>query len=204
MFKKFFQQTRKPEGFGGKVMIGMMNSGHAKLAEWAFKFIKYEKDYNVLDIGCGGGSNLKRWLDRCNNGFVTGIDYSIESVNRSIKFNKEAIDNDRCKVVEGNVIAMHFEENSFDVVSAFETVYFWPEIQTSFINVNKILKPKGRFLIINEACDDRSKKWEDIISGMKVYKEEELVKLLENANFKIKTIKKPNKRPWLFIEAEKL
>ena len=32
--KNFFSQTRKPEGLLGKFMLGTMNSGHAKLADW--------------------------------------------------------------------------------------------------------------------------------------------------------------------------
>ena len=33
LFKDFVSQTRKPEGFLGKVMLGGMNSGHAKMAD---------------------------------------------------------------------------------------------------------------------------------------------------------------------------
>ena len=32
MFKNFFQNTCKPQGFGGKFMVNMMNKGHAKMA----------------------------------------------------------------------------------------------------------------------------------------------------------------------------
>ena len=34
LFKKFVNQTRKPEGFLGKMMVRSMNSGHAKVADW--------------------------------------------------------------------------------------------------------------------------------------------------------------------------
>ena len=33
---RFFENTRKPQGFGGKLMTKMMNSGHAKLSQWGF------------------------------------------------------------------------------------------------------------------------------------------------------------------------
>ena len=29
----FFENTRKPEGFGGRVMVSMMNLGHRALAD---------------------------------------------------------------------------------------------------------------------------------------------------------------------------
>ena len=30
----FFQNTCKPEGIGGKIMVNMMNTGHSSMAEW--------------------------------------------------------------------------------------------------------------------------------------------------------------------------
>ena len=36
---RFFENTRKPQGFGGKLMTKMMNSGHAKLSQWGFSNI---------------------------------------------------------------------------------------------------------------------------------------------------------------------
>ena len=39
MFKKFVSQTRKPEGFLGKVMLSGMNSGHAAMAGWGFSHL---------------------------------------------------------------------------------------------------------------------------------------------------------------------
>ena len=40
LLRKFFSQTRKPEGFLGKLMVSGMNSGHAKLAEWGMSSLK--------------------------------------------------------------------------------------------------------------------------------------------------------------------
>lgn len=60
----FFQNTCKPKGFAGKIMVNMMNTGHAALAEWGLTHIKIRDDDFCLDIGCGGGANLKRLLER--------------------------------------------------------------------------------------------------------------------------------------------
>ena len=51
----FFENTRKPQGFGGKLMTKMMNIGHAKLSQWGFSNISAEPDAKVLDVGCGSG-----------------------------------------------------------------------------------------------------------------------------------------------------
>ena len=47
----FFENTRKPQGLGGKLMVKMMNSGHSKLAKWGFTKICAKPDAKVLDTG---------------------------------------------------------------------------------------------------------------------------------------------------------
>ena len=37
LFKKYVNQTKKPEGTLGKMMLAGMNSGHAKPADWGFR-----------------------------------------------------------------------------------------------------------------------------------------------------------------------
>ena len=69
----FFENTRKPVGFGGKIMVAMMNFGHSAMAEWGLRFLKPAPDAMVLDCGCGGGANIKTLLKLRPNGKVQGI-----------------------------------------------------------------------------------------------------------------------------------
>ena len=86
----FFENTRKPEGFGGKIMVAMMNVGHSAVARWGLQFLNAAPDAKVLDCGCGGGANIKRLLKKCPEGIVKGIDYSPVSVEKSKKVNEAA------------------------------------------------------------------------------------------------------------------
>ena len=61
----FFENTRKPQGFGGKLMTKMMNSGHSRLSQWGFSNTSVNPDAEVLDVGCGGGANIAVWLNKC-------------------------------------------------------------------------------------------------------------------------------------------
>ena len=71
----FFENTRKPVGLGGKLMVAMMNLGHSPVALWGLQFLNAAPDAKVLDCGCGGGANMKRLLKKCPQGIVKGIDY---------------------------------------------------------------------------------------------------------------------------------
>ena len=87
----FFENTRKPIGLGGKIMVSMMNIGHCPVAKWGFRFLNLAPDANVLDCGCGGGANIRKLLKRCPEGGVKGIDYSAVSVEKAKRVNERAI-----------------------------------------------------------------------------------------------------------------
>ena len=40
----FFENTRKPVGFGGKIMVAMMNLGHSPVARWGLRFLELTPD----------------------------------------------------------------------------------------------------------------------------------------------------------------
>ena len=61
------------------------------MAEWGFTHIEIAENYICLDIGCGGGANVKKLLEKSPHGKVTGIDYSEISVEKSQKINKAEI-----------------------------------------------------------------------------------------------------------------
>lgn len=157
----FFENTRKPEGLGGKLMLAMMNVGHRALADWGLQFAEIAKNARVLDCGCGGGANIRTMLKKCPNGEVKGVDYSPVSVEKAKKVNEDAILNGRCVILQGNVADLIFAANQFDLVTAFETIYFWPDLLQSFREVHRVLKPDGMFLICNECGGDNEKdeKW---------------------------------------------
>ena len=141
----FFENTRKPVGLGGKIMVAMMNFGHSAMAEWGLSFLQPAPDDMVLDCGCGGGANIKTLLKLCPNGKVQGIDYSAVSVEKARKVNARAIAAGRCTVQQASVAELPFEAEQFDAVTAFETVYFWPELAQNFREVYRVLKPGGIF-----------------------------------------------------------
>ena len=98
---------------------------------------------------------------------------------------------------------MPFADGGFDAVTAFETVYFWPNLPQCFREVHRVLKPGGTLLICNESSGDtdKDKKWTRIIGGMTIYKDAELKAYLEQAGFHEVQIHK--KKSWLCITARK-
>jgi ubiquinone/menaquinone biosynthesis C-methylase UbiE len=205
LFKNYVNQTRKPEGFLGKMMLGGMNTGHAKLADWGFTHLPAIHPDSAVDLGCGGGRNAGELLKMYPKAHVTAVDYSELSVEKAKEYNKAMISAGRCDVLQGDVSDLPLSADSFDLATAFETVYFWPGPVKSFSEVCRILKPGGRFLIVNESdgMDKTGKQFETIIDGMHTYTAEELEAALQAAGFaQVKTAHHPQK-PWLAILATK-
>lgn len=206
LLSKFFSNARKPEGFLGKIMVnGMNGGGHAAMANWALEMVTIGPGNRILDIGCGGGANIARLLQRTQQGTATGIDFSPVSVRKSTKMNAKAIREGRCRVLEGNVANLPFAEGSFDVVTAFETIYFWPDIEHCFNEVKKVLKPGGQFVIVNESdgSGEMDAKWESMIEGMHTYKPEEIRHHLTNVGFRDLNITVNEEKRWLCTTARK-
>ena len=205
VLQKFFAQSRKPEGFLGKVMVGGMNGGHAKLADWGMQFLPPGAPENVLEIGCGGGRTAGELLKRFPASHVTAIDYSPVSVDKTAAYNKEMIAAGRCSVRAGNASDLPFSDGTFQLVTAFETVYFWPGLINCFSEVCRVLKPGGVFLICNESdgTDETALKFEKIIDGMKCYTVDDLKAALLAAGFFEVKGEHHTEKPWITVIARK-
>ncbi len=205
LFKKFVSQTRKPDGFLGKMMLSSMNSGHAKLADWGFTHLPEMTPESAVDLGCGGGRNAGELLKMFPKVHVTAIDYSELSVEKAKDCNKAMITAGRCEVLQGDVSDLQLPAGAFDLAAAFETVYFWPGLEQCFFQVARVLKPGGYFLICNESdgTDPTSLKFEKIIDGMKNYRVEEIEAALRAAGFiDVKSDHHPSK-PWIAVLARR-
>lgn len=204
LMKSFFNNARKPKGLIGKWIIGFMNGyGHELLAEWALKSLNIEDGNSILDVGCGGGGNISRLLKRYPHSVVKGVDYSHISVDMSKKINIEEIAEGRCEITYGNVVNLPYDDCSFDIVTAFETVYYWPQIEVSFKQVLRVLKDNGSFAIVNGADAEGGMVWDNYIDGMHTYTAAELEQHLKASGFAKIEIRRKRQNHYICIVAHK-
>lgn len=177
-------QCRKPHGDEGFETIENMNENHREISEFAFGIVNVGKNDRILDIGCGGGVNIEKFL-KLTDSNVDGLDYSEVSVEASIKQNRKAVDDGRCRIIQADVRQMPIGDEEYDLVSAFETIYFWPEIQESFREVSRVIKPNGQFLIAQGTDGNHpdDEMWLATVEGMHVYTASDLEKYLLDAGF---------------------
>lgn len=178
-----------PRGLLGRLMLVSMDKEHLPMAEWGFKQFIIPQNAKIVDIGCGGGYNIKRMLERYPQSRIYGFDISEESVKKARAVNKKELGK-RVKIRQGSVEHMPFKDDSLNLATAFETIFFWPDPQENFQEVFRILKAEGQFAVINNYGDPKID-WEKKVPCMTRYTAEQVSSFMDNAGFKnIRTSKK--------------
>jgi ubiquinone/menaquinone biosynthesis C-methylase UbiE len=127
-----------------------MNSRHSKLTDWGLSHVTVRPEDRILDVGCGGGRTVNKLSTLASKGKVFGIDYSEVSVSVARKLNARRIQEGRVEVLAGSVSQLPFPRDAFDLVTAVETHFWWPDLPAGMREILRILGPGGTGLIIAE------------------------------------------------------
>jgi SAM-dependent methyltransferase len=144
-----------------------MNISHSKITNWGLSHISIGEYVIVLDIGCGGGGTIRKLARIVTKGKIYGIDYSEDCVRISQNANKGAIQAGRVEIRQGYVSCLPFPEDMFDLITAIETHYFWPDLVNDMKEVLRVLKPGGTLIMIGGEYeggkyDERNQKWVEL------------------------------------------
>jgi SAM-dependent methyltransferase len=205
--EELLKQCPKPEGDTGRFVGIKMNERHLPLWQWGLSHITINENDIILDAGCGGGEAIKLLAEHSPKGMIYGIDHSSEMVKLSVETNRDLIGKNRVRICEASVSQLPFPDNTFDLVTAFETYTFWPDIMNDLQEVRRVLKPGGKFLLVHSAYkhelfEERNNYWKELFS-MDIHSPEEINKIIEDSELvTIKTAERPENN-WLTIKAKK-
>ena len=193
-------QCQKPAGLLGRFVLWNMNSRHSKVTDWGLSHISIDQHHTILDVGCGGGRTVSKLAAIATHGKVYGVDFSLESVTFASRINRQWIDMARAEILEGSVSQLPFSENVFDLVTAVETHFWWPDPPADMREVLRVLKPGGTLIIIaeiykgaNTATAKLAEKYLPL-SGMALMSVSEHRELFMNAGFSdVQVIENPGK-----------
>lgn len=148
--KMRISQCQQPRGWLGRINLWLMNTSHSRLTDWGLEHVRIEKHYTILDVGCGGGRTVSKLAAMATEGKVYGVDYSRESVAASTKLNARSVQAGRVEIRYGSVSELPFPDAMFDLVTAVETHFWWPNLPADMREVFRVVKPGGRLIIIAE------------------------------------------------------
>ena len=144
-------QVRKPSRWLGRFYAWAMNSSHSNLTDWGLTHVLIEKQFTMLDVGCGGGRTIQKLAAAAPEGRVFGIDHAAGSVAVSRQTNADSIASGRVEIQRASVSRLPFGDNTFDLVTAVETQYYWPDLIEDMKEILRVLKSGGSLIMIAES-----------------------------------------------------
>lgn len=196
-------QCQKPTGLLGRFVLWRMNASHSSVTDWGLAHVTIEKNFTVLDIGCGGGRTIGKLAAAATEGKVYGVDYSQEAVAASKRTNAQLIANGRIEVRHGSVSQLPFPDGMFDLVTAVETHFWWPDLPGDMREVFRVVKTGGKLVVIaevyrgaNTTVAKLAEKFESQ-TGMKLLSVDEHRELFINAGFSDVKIFEERDKGWI-------
>ena len=145
------RQVRKPTRWVGRFFAWTMNQSHSALTDWGLTHVSIEKDFAILDVGCGGGRTVQKLATAASEGRIVGVDYALGSVETSRATNAQRIRDGRVEIRQASVSSLPFPDSTFDLVSAVETHYYWPDLAGDLREIVRVAKPGGSVIVIAES-----------------------------------------------------
>ena len=145
------REVRKPSKWIGRFFLWIMNHSHSSLTDWGLQHVTVGKRFTILDVGCGGGRTIQKLAALATEGKVYGVDYAKGSVAGSRAKNRRSIQAGRVAIAQGTVSRLPFADGSFDLVTAVETQYYWPNLVADMQEILRVLKPGGALIIMAES-----------------------------------------------------
>ena len=144
-------QARKPDRWAGRLLVSLMNVSHSGMTDWGLTHARIEKSFAILDVGCGGGRTIEKLAASATDGVVCGVDYADGSVAAARAKNARSIEAGRVEIRKASVSRLPYPDGKFDVVSAVETQYYWPNPASDMKEILRVLKPGGTLIVIAES-----------------------------------------------------
>jgi ubiquinone/menaquinone biosynthesis C-methylase UbiE len=207
ILNRLLSQCKRPSGSFGRLLARGMNSSHSPLTKWALGHIAVAAYSTALDVGCGGGRTVDRLAKIANDGWVVGLDYSEDAVVVSRRKNAKHIHEGRVEICHASVSSIPYGDDTFNLVTAVETLYFWPAPEADLLEVQRVMKPGGQLLV---ACtmykggkyDARNRRFVNEID-MHYLSVEELQNLLEASEYEDIQVMVENDKGWICAVARK-
>ena len=139
------QQSKKPSGSVGVLMMQLFNKAYLPMARWALSFYNpSESPMKILDIGVGNGKSTALLAKNFPESKVVGIEIAEIAIREAKKLPTTAI------FQLENIENTPFDSKTFDLICAFQTHFHWQDLKKAFSEIRRVLTDEGILLV---ACE---------------------------------------------------
>ncbi|EJY1097454.1 class I SAM-dependent methyltransferase [Listeria monocytogenes] len=144
------EQAANPRGIIGEITTKIWSSYFEDLSKWTISNTEMGDATNILDIGYGGGSNVKNLVELNKNVTIYGVDISKESYKTATNLNKKAINNGKVKLSIQDFALMNYPADFFDIVYAIQTHMYWDNPRKGFEEIYRVMSNEAVFILSSE------------------------------------------------------
>jgi len=193
-------QFRMPVGEEGRQVLAEMNVHHRELSEWALSKIPDIVCGRILDIGCGGGMLISLLARMFPDAEIYGVDISEVSVDMTKRTNADIVESGRCHISSASVSDLPFDTETFDIVTAFETYFFWPDLDNDIKKAASMVGTGGCLAVVSETYPhpDFKERNDDIIReyGLNLRDNDTMASMMEACGLTV-TVNVIEERNWV-------
>ena len=150
-----------------------------------------DRDY-LLEVGCGGGAFLEEALKSgCK---AAAIDHSRDMVRVARELNREAINQNRLEICQGEAYSLPYPDGIFTCAVMTGVFGFIPDPVKALSEVHRVLAGGGRFLLFTGTKELRGTPAapEPIASRLYFYEDQELEELARKGGFAEAVVERPD------------
>jgi len=158
MKRKQSHQEKIQEQFTKQAIPFANLPGHLSSMEMLISMSKVRKTDIVLDVACGPGLVACEFAKYANK--VIGIDITEKMISEAQKKQKiENINNIKWDI--GDVTALPYEDNSFNIVLTRYSFHHFVETGIVFKEMIRVCKPNGKIMVIDVSIPDDKNEFYD-------------------------------------------
>ena len=131
----------------------------------------------VLDIGCGSGKAARLAAEICTSGNVIGIDPTATMIRIARETTDQNYTNLEFRI--GCAEKIPYPHESFTIAIAINSIHHWRDYKKGLLQVGRVLRPDGSFIIANDIVDGDTCGYGD----GPLEKPEHIISILDQAGF---------------------
>ncbi|QIK70434.1 class I SAM-dependent methyltransferase [Erysipelothrix sp. HDW6C] len=148
--KYLVDQAKHPTRFIGQLITNIWSSYFETLSIWSNNLVYLPEGSTILDVGFGGGSNIKYINKTIANVTLYGIDISQESLKTAARNNQNGITKGNISLSVQDVAAMAFDDAMFDTIFVIQSHMYWNQLDDGLRQCYRTLTDHGTLVIASE------------------------------------------------------
>jgi SAM-dependent methyltransferase len=160
------------------------------------KVLGLRHDDYLLEVGCGGGAFLE---DALRSGCkAAAIDHSSDMVRLAREVNREAINQNRLEIREGEADSLPYPDGTFTCAVMTGVFNFMPDPLKALSEIQRVLASGGRLVLFTGSEELRGTPAapEPMASRLHFYDDQELEGLARKAGFDEAIVERPDFEPF--------